>query len=119
MGATMRGRGRAVKPRLLVGSQNDIVRENDGHRALGRVFRRLIRVVSPPCRHPGPIAFDRRKAGRFRRLEGGEDVRRSFVRIEGRVVHDVLDPPLMNKPRANYSRAGTTSARQERPWRGG
>lgn len=68
--------------------------ENYGDGALGRILRRLVGVVPPPRRNPGPITFDRRKAGRFRRLEGGEDVRRSFVRIEGRVIHDVLKPPF-------------------------
>jgi hypothetical protein len=93
IGATMRGGGCTVKPMLIAGSQNDVMRENYGHRALGRVFRGLIRVVPSPCRDTRPIAFDRRKPCRFRRLEGGEDVRSSFVRIESRVVHDVLEPP--------------------------
>jgi len=94
MAATMGGGGCAVKPRLLAGSQNDIVRKNDSHRTLGRVFWRLIRVVPPPRGDAGPITFDRRKTGRFRRLECGEDVGRSFVRIESRVVHDMLKPPF-------------------------
>ncbi|HEV2548861.1 MAG TPA: hypothetical protein VGU20_16080 [Stellaceae bacterium] len=92
--ATMRGVGSTVKPMLLVGSQNDVVRKNDSHRALGRIFRRLIRVVPPPCGNSSPITFDRRETGRFRRLEGGKDVRRSFVRVESGVVHEVLEPPV-------------------------
>ena len=104
MDVTMRGPGRTVKPRLLAGPQNDIVRENHGYGALGRVFRGLVRMMPPPCCHPGPIAFDRRKALRFRRLEGSEDVRRSFVRIESWVIHDVLDPPFNKQAaRVNYS----------------
>jgi hypothetical protein len=90
----MRGVRRGVKPMLLAGSQNDVVGENDSHRTFGGVFRRLIRVMPPPRRDPGPITFDRRKTGHFRRLEGGEDVRRSFIRIESRVVHDLPKPPL-------------------------
>lgn len=90
----MRGRRRGVKPMLLAGPQNDVVRENDSHRTLGGIFRGLIRVMPPPRRHPGTVTFDRGKTGHLRSLEGGEDVRRSFIRIESRVVHDLLKPPL-------------------------
>jgi hypothetical protein len=79
---------------LLSGSQNDVVRKNDRHRALGCVFRRLVGVMSAPRRDPRPITFDWRKTGRFRRLESGQDIGRRFVCIESRVIHGVLEPPL-------------------------
>jgi hypothetical protein len=90
----MRSGGHPVKPMLVAGSQNDVMRKNDRHRALGRVFRRLIRVMPAPRCDPRPITFDRRKTGRFRRLESSEDIGRRFVRIESRVIHDVLEPPF-------------------------
>ena len=90
----MRSGGRPVKPMLLAGSQNDVVRKNDRHRALGRVFRRLIGVMPAPRCDPCPITFNRRKTGRFRRLESSEDIGRRFVRIESRVIHGLLEPPF-------------------------
>ena len=88
------GQARMLKPMLFAGSQNNVVRKNYSHSALGRVFRRLIRVVTPPRRDPGPITFDRREAARFRRLKGREDIWRSFVRIESGVVHDLPQASL-------------------------
>jgi len=66
------------------------MRQNNGDGPFGRIFGSLIRVMSAPGGHSRPIALDRRQARRSRRLKRGEDVGRSFISIEGWIVHDLL-----------------------------